>query len=135
MKKLFPLILAIAIGLGGYLYFNQSVLPKSKVDKVLFYDTTEYKKKKPSPIIKLEKKDPINIVVKTINSSHNIEKDTGVTDHNYVLEMIYSKDKKQVFYLWLNEDTTSAMFQNKEDVAFHIVSKDDTNKLKTLMFR
>ncbi len=58
-----------------------------------------------------------------------------ITEPNYVLDVINSKGEKQVFSLWINENTTSAMYQKKNDTNFYIVSKENTNKLKTLIFR
>lgn len=135
MRKFFPLILAIAIGLGGYFYFNQDELIKSKIDEIFIYVNEDYKSKKPSPFIKLEKENPINIVVDTINSSNNNKSDMDITEPNYVLDVINSKGEKQVFSLWINENTTSAMYQKKNDTNFYIVSKENTNKLNTLIFR
>lgn len=135
MKRFFPLILAITIGLSGYLYFNQKVITKYGIEKVIIYTSDEYKAKKPSPSIKLEKQNLIDIIVDTINSSETLDREINVNDANYVLDVIYSKDKKETFFLWINENTTSAMYQNKSEVNFHIVSKEDTIKLKTLIFR
>ena len=135
MRKIFPLLIAIAVGLSGFLYFKEDVLINSKIDKIFIYTNEEYKTKKPSPFIKLEEDNPIDIVVDTINSSHNAKGEIEVTEPNYVLDVIDSKDEKQVFSLWLNENTTSAMYQRKKGVNFYIVSKKDTNKLKTLIFR
>lgn len=135
MKKLFPLILALAIGLGGYLYFNPKVLTSSGIEKVYIYTHKDYKTKKPLPFIKLEKQNLIDIVVNTINSSHSIDKELSVAESNYVLDIFYKKDDKQTFYLWLNQDTKNAMYQNKNDVGFHVITEDDTSKLKTLIFR
>ena len=135
MRKIFPLLIAIAVGLGGFLYFKQDVLINSKIDKIFIYTNEEYKTKKPSPFIKLEKDNPIDIVVDTINSSHNTKREMDVTEPNYVLDLLNSKDEKQVFSLWINENTTSAMYQREKGVNFYIVSKKDTNKLKTLIFR
>lgn len=137
MKKFFPLILAIVIGLSGYLYFNQKVLPTSGVEQVAIYNSDDYKSKNPSPFMKLEKQKPIDTVVKTINSSESVSRELGTTPHNYVVDIIYSKNKKETFFLWINEDTSSAMYKNKnkDDSVFHIVSKEDTNRLNTLIFR
>lgn len=135
MRKILPLLLAIAVGLGGFLYFKPDVLVNSKIENIFIYTSEEYKSKKPSPFIKLEKANPINIVVETINSSHNIKRKVDVTASNYTLDLVDSDKKMQTFFLWINENTTSAMYQNKNSDNFYIVSKEDTNKLKTLIFR
>lgn len=135
MNKFLPLILALAVGLGGYIYFNPKVLTGSGIEKVYIYNHDDYKTKKPLPFIKLEKQNLIDIVINTINSSHMTEAELSVTESNYVLDMFYKKDEKETFYLWLNKDTKNAMYQDKNDVGFHIITEDDTSKLKTLIFR
>lgn len=135
MRKILPLLLAIAVGLGGFLYFKQDVLVDSKIENIMIYTTEEYKSKKPSPFIKLEKVNPINIVVETINSSHNTKRKIDLTASNYTLDLVDSDKRIETFFLWINENTTSAMYQNKNSDNFYIVSKEDTNKLKTLIFR
>ena len=57
-----------------------------------------------------------------------------MTNPNYVLDVIYDKDKKKTLHFWLNESTTIGMYKNKDN-KFLILSEKDTNKLKTLMFR
>ena len=137
MKKFFPLILAVVIGLGGYLYFNQKVIPSSGVEQVYIYENDNYKPKNPSPFIKLEKKKPIKTVVHMINDSESVDREINTTPQHYVVEIIYSKNKKETFLLWLNKETSSAMFKNKnsDKNTFHIVSKEDTNRLKAIIFR
>lgn len=135
MKKIFPLLLAIAIGLSGYLYFNQNILTSRGIEKVFIYSHDEYKEKKPLPFIKVEKQNLINIVIDTINSSQDIDRELSVTEYHYVLDIIYEENNKETFYLWINEDTNNAMYQNKNDLSFHVITQDDTNKLKTLIFR
>lgn len=135
MKKFFPLILALVVGLGGFFYFNQKEVTPSKVDKIYIYDYKEYKNKKPSPFIKVEKKEAIKIVVDTINSSKSTNREISIAEANYVLDVIYSKGKKEVFNLWINENTTSAMYQVKDSGDFLILSDQDTSRLKTLIFR
>lgn len=135
MRKFFPLILAIAIGLGGYFYFNPKVIATSKVDKVVIYTYDEYKSKKPLPFIKLDKSKRINTVLDTINNSEDVGKNLGLSNANYILDIIYLDKSKETFFLWLNENTNNAMYQNKRDKSFYILSTEDTNGLKTLIFR
>ncbi len=136
MKKFFPLLLAIAVGLSGYLYFNQKVLSTSGIEQVHIYTKDDYNSKKPYPFIKLEEQNLIDIVVSTINSAEITNREMSATSPNYVLDIIYSKNKKETFLLWLNEDTTSAMYKNKnKDALVHIASKKDTGRLNTLIFR
>lgn len=137
MKKFFPLLLAIAVGLGGYLYFNQKIVSTSGIEQINIYHNDDYNDKNLSPFIKLEKQKFIKIVINTINSAETTDREMNSTPQNLVLDIVYSKDKKETFWLWLNENTTSAMYtkQNKDDMSFHILSKKDTNKLKTLIFR
>ena len=91
---------------------------------------------KPYPFIKLEEQNLIDIVVSTINSAEITNREMSATSPNYVLDIIYSKNKKETFLLWLNEDTTSAMYKNKnKDALVHIASKKDTGRLNTLIFR
>lgn len=135
MKKFFPLILAIAVGLGGFFYFNHNEISQFGIEKVYIYNYNEYKDKNPSPFVKIEKKTLVDIVVETINSSNNIKKEINIANPNYVLDVLYSNNKKKTFHLWLNENTTIGMYKNKNSNRFLILSKEDTNKLKTLMFR
>lgn len=135
MRKFLPLILAILIGLSGYLYFNQKVLSASGIEQVYIYNNDDYKSKNPSPFMKLEQQSLIDTVVKTINSSESVNRELSTTPPNYVFDIIYSKNKKETFYLWINEDTSSAMYKNKDDSTVHIVSKEDTNRLNTLVIR
>lgn len=135
MRRFFPLILAIAIGLGGYFYFNQKVIATSKVDTVFLYTYDDYKSKKPSPFVKLDKTKRINTVLDTINNSTDVGKNLDVSTAGYVLDINYLDKSKETFFLWLNENTNNAMYQNKKDKSFYVLSKEDTNGLKTLIFR
>lgn len=135
MKKFFPLILAITVGLGGFFYFNHNEISQFDVKNVYIYNYDEYKDKNPSPFVKLEKKNLIDIVVETINSSNNTKRELNMANPNYVLDVLYSKNKKKTFHLWLNENTTIGMYKNRDNNHFLILSKEDTTRLKTLMFR
>lgn len=135
MRKCFPLIFAIFVGLGGFIYFNHNEISQFGVRNVHIYNYDEYKDRNPSPFVKIEKKNLIDIVVDTVNSSNATKKNISIANPNYALDVIYSKDKKETLYLWLNENTTVGMYQNKDSNRFLVLSKEDTTRLKTLMFR
>ncbi len=135
MKKFFPLILAISVGLGGYFYFNLPVVSEMNIKNVYVYNYDTYKDKNPTPFIRVEEKKLMDIIVETINSSKSTKREISVTNPNYVLDVRYSEDKIKTFHLWLTESTKIGMYKNKEDNRFLILSEKDTNKLKTLMFR
>ena len=114
MKKFFPLILALVVGIGGYFYFNHNEISEIGIKSIYVYSYDTYKDKNPSPFIKLEKKDLVNIVIETINSSKSTKREISVTNPNYVLDIRYDKNKKRTLHLWLNEDTTIGMYKNKD---------------------
>lgn len=134
MRKFFPLILAILVGITGYLYFNQNLLKASQIDSVEIYNYTDYKTKKGTPFMKLETDKLISMFVRTVNSSEITMRELSVTEPDFLIEVI-SKGKKDIFSLWLGEDTTRGMYENKENKSFYIITKSSTNKLKTLLFR
>ncbi|AFS77889.1 hypothetical protein Curi_c08160 [Gottschalkia acidurici 9a] len=136
MKKFFPLILSIAFGISGFLYFNNSNVYNFKVEKVHIYTYENYKSKSPSPTILLNKKELINILVNTINSSNKIQDTLNLTSPNYVVDILYSKKKKDTFYLWISDNSNSGIYVNAKDTSKgYAILKDDTSKLKTLLYR
>lgn len=136
MRKFFPLILAMAVGLGGYFYFNHDQIYPIGAKKIYVYDFKDYKGKKPSPLIKIEEKNLVSTVSEAVKSSSAVTgKEVSLTNPNYILEIRYQKDKIKIFELWLSENTTSGMIKDNSDNNFSVLSKEGTNKLKTLIFR
>ena len=134
MRKIFPLILSILVGVSGYLYFNQDLITKSQIDNILIYNYSDYADNKITPFMKLDTEKRIKMFVKSVNTSEVTDAEISVTDPDFLVEII-DNEKKDVFSLWLDEDTTRAMYKNKESRNFYIITKSNTNKLKTLLFR
>lgn len=135
MKRILPLVIAIIVGLGGFLYFNEKTISTSNIESIFIYSQEEYISKKPTPLIKLQDKKPVDTVVNTIVSSQDTNRKVNINEPDYVIDINYTKDEKKVFLLWINENTSSAMFQNKNTLDFYIASKKCTTSLKTLIFR
>lgn len=140
MKKLFLLMLCLSLGVAGFIYFNPSYIFSFKVDEINVYNYDNYKSntnnKTLTPLIVLNKKSSINTIVNTINSIEKIDSVFNIKNPNYVINTIYSKGNKDTFYLWINDNSNSAILVNSRDIKTgYIVPKEDTNKLKTLIFR
>ena len=136
MRKFFPLILSIAFGISGFLYFNNSNVYNFKVEKVHIYTYENYNSKNSSPTILLSKKELIDILVNTINSSNKIQDTLNLSSPNYVVDVLYSKNKKDTFYLWITDNSNSGIYMNIKDTRTgYAILKDDTSKLKTLLYR
>lgn len=134
MRKFFPLILAFLVGITGYLYFNHSLLKAYQIESVQIYNYTDYANKSATPLMKLETDKLISMFVRTVNSSEITDRELSVTEPDFLIEVI-SKGNKDIFSLWLSEDTTRGMYTNKKSRNFYIITKSSTNKLKTLLFR
>lgn len=134
MRKIFPIILAIIVSILGYLYFNQGFISASQIDSVDVYHYKDSEDKKASPLMKLDSKKLIKIFAETVNSSEITDAELSVTDPDFLIEVV-EKGNKNVFTLWINEDTNRAMYKNKKSRKFYIITKSSTIKLKTLLFR